>query len=173
MRHYGNPLRRLVMLLAGSMLLAACAAPIADSDSPFYVLPAGTRFVIERPVTVPPNTAHVTFQYGRPVVEGNLQGADAYYPHCRLEIADLAPTPRIIAPDTYRLRREQVFNEMLSAPDTVNFRIYYYLENDKGETLTLVCAQRNDAWEFDYVSLPQMREALGEYVSIELPDNRR
>ncbi len=149
--------------------LAACAGPVHNPDSPAYVLPVGTVFTINRAVTVPPNTGHVTFQYGSIVTEGNLKGADDFYPHCWLDIHDVKDVPRTIAPGDYRLVRVHDFNEFYSAPDQVLFRTFYSLEGPDGRRLEAVCAQRNDTWEFDYVSLPQMREAFGDYVTIRLP----
>ncbi|HEB66929.1 MAG TPA: hypothetical protein ENI93_03180 [Gammaproteobacteria bacterium] len=164
--------RQTILMASLALLLAACGGPVTNPDSAAFVLPLGTRFVINEPITVPPNTGHVTFQYGKPVAEGNLKGADDFYPHCRIEIDDVAPEPRTIAPGTWTLVRVQDFNELYSAPDQVLFRTYYTLRGDGQRKLTVVCAQRNDAWEFDYVTLPQMREALGKYVTIRLPDEK-
>ncbi len=160
---FTRPARLLPLLL----LLAGCAVPPG-----LYVERPGTVFRLEKPIVIPANTAHLTFQNGRAIREaGPLQGADFYYPHCWLDIGEVAPRPRTVAPGDYRLIRVRDDSELFSAPATVLFRTDFTLRNARGRRLTLVCAQLDDAWEFDYVTRAQMQRALGAFITIHPPSD--
>lgn len=58
----------------------------------------GTLINIDRPVRIPPNSAHTSFQGGRQVA-----GTSKLEPYCELEIKTVSTEPQQIQPGTYRV----------------------------------------------------------------------
>jgi len=58
----------------------------------------GTLINIDRPVRIPPNSAHTSFQGGRQVA-----GTSKLAPYCELEIKTVSTEPQQIQPGTYRV----------------------------------------------------------------------
>lgn len=86
-------------LIALTAVLPACytAADYAgNEDSPFYLVPRGSRLTLQQPLSIPPNQAGVFIQNGEPRLR---RGVQFYYPHCRLELNTVSDVARTVAPD--------------------------------------------------------------------------
>ncbi|MEJ2059266.1 MAG: hypothetical protein P8Y64_02095 [Gammaproteobacteria bacterium] len=82
-------------------LLAGCQS-MQGADNR-YALPAvGSRIVLHRPLTVPPDATRVFVQDGKVVRYGNL---DLYRTSCSFEIRTLSGKPRSIMPDSFTVTR--------------------------------------------------------------------
>lgn len=71
----------------------------------------GPSIVIDRPVQIPPNSAHANFQNGRQV-----SGTGKLQPYCELEIKTVSSEPQEAQPGRYRVVRER--STLLRDPTT-------------------------------------------------------
>lgn len=151
------------MLLA----LGGCHSPLKnDPASRYYVIPVGSTIELRKPVTIPPDTAHINLQYGRFVEDSDR---DRYYPHCRFEIRELTAEPRIIQPDRFRITRVVNREYVDSRPDLIDYITKLWIHSDKTpQALYMYCSQYNTDPFPDWVTIAEMQEAWGEYFTIHL-----
>lgn len=83
------------------LLLAGCeSTAIRDERSPFYLPPAGSKLILNQPLSIPAGMLSAYVQDGRPVY-----GANEYYPFCRFELYALSAGSRVVQPDTFEIYR--------------------------------------------------------------------
>lgn len=169
-----------LLLLLPLMILGACQLTTTrDEASPFYVPPAGSRLILNQTLTIPPENVGVFIQGGRAV--GNRE-VDQYLPHCRLEVRDRREAAQNVNPDEFRVERVrrdvQVVSNTRTAPlvrvgHGPSFFIYRTLLDLQSarqpQVRTLVCQHWGHPALDDHLSIRDMRRALGEVMSIELP----
>ncbi|HFD79666.1 MAG TPA: hypothetical protein ENK05_04635 [Gammaproteobacteria bacterium] len=149
--------------LALAVLLAGCqTAATRNPDSPFYMIPSGSKLVLNREIRIPEKQAHVKLQHGRIV-----GGVDEYTVNCRFTVKDLGPST--VKPDTFNITRAEAQLEWEMYPSIMRYYRKIYLRSDKQpDVLNLMCQR----WDLPYgavnVSVPDMREAVGEYFTFEL-----
>lgn len=154
----------LVALLTAALFASGCQlAQTRDPNSPYYNIPRGSALVLLKPVTIASGQAHVKFQAGR------VGGGGLYDVSCSLESHDLAKEPTKIQPDSFVIQRVANQQEYATAPKVYRFYKTFYLQSEKQPQIThLVCEIWEDLlWGRD-ISLPQVREALGDYFRIDL-----
>ncbi len=169
-----------LLILIPLVLLGACQTTATrDETSPFYVPPAGSRLVLKQTLTIPAENVGVFIQGGRAV--GNRE-VDQYLPHCRLEVRDRQETAQTVNPDDFlvqRVRRDvQVVSNMgttrlvrvARGPSFFIYRTLLDLESARQpQVRTLVCQYWGHPALDDHLSIRDMRRALGEVVTLELP----
>lgn len=172
--------RLLPLLLITLVVLGGCRlSPTRDEASPFYVPPAGSRLLLKQELTIPPEMVGVYIQGGRAVTSREV---DQYLPHCRLEVRERRETTQTVNPDDFlveRVRRDvQVVSNAPTTPQVrvghgPSFFIYRTLFDLQSarqpQVRTLVCQYWGHPALDDHVSIRDMRRALGEIMSIELP----
>src|SRR4030065_2927260 len=96
---------RIIALLPLCLLLSACqtAGPL-DENSPFHLLPSGSRLVLKQELTIPAHSAGVLLQGGRVVSDKDL---NQYHPHCRLEVHDVRATAQTGTADEFVVGRHR------------------------------------------------------------------
>lgn len=156
-----------IALLAGFALLTACqSGAVRDPDSPWYRIPAGSKLVLLKPVTIPAGSAHVKFQGGAALGAGGVGQHEVW---CRLDINRLADRPHTIQPDTFTITRMESHEEWVTLRVTKEYVKTLYLKSEAHpEVLTLTCQQWNDPLRGTDISIPQMQHALGDYFRFEL-----
>ncbi len=172
-------MRRLLILIPLVALGACSLTPARDEASPFYVPPAGSRLVLKQTLTIPAENVGVFIQSGRAV--GNRE-VDQYLPHCRLEVRDRRETAQTVNPDEFRVERVRRDVQVVSNTRTgplvrvghgPSFFIYRSLLDLRSarqpQVRTLVCQHWGHPALDDHLSIRDMRRALGEVMSIELP----
>jgi hypothetical protein len=147
-----------VLILTGCQSLAT-----GDRTSIWYRLPSGTQLVLNRPLTIPAQRAHVMLQHGEV-----LPAADSGTVACRFEVRDLGP--RVIEPDTFLITDYSSQQEWEHYPYS---RRYYKTLRLKSEhqagILPMVCEY------FDWPELGRpvtqaaIEAALGDYFTFRYP----
>lgn len=169
-----------LLILFPLMLLSACQmAATRDEASPFYLPPAGSRLVLKQALTIPPENVGVFIQGGRAV--GNRE-VDQYLPHCRLEVRERRETAQTVNPDEFRVQRVRRDVQVVSNTETTRlvrvahgpsffiYRTLLALESARQpQVRTLVCQYWGDPALEDHLSIRDMRQALGDVMTLELP----
>lgn len=186
----------IIMLLA----TASCSQwQVTNPDSPFFMPLPGSKVIVHQRLEVSPGTTRVFFQYGKLISKSRIFEYDT---NCELEINKLADTVRYIEPGTYTVIRTRRQNESivqnpvpdkpiqlasLSMPMLVaagamddegsdmEFEIIRMRLQEKDGSLLRELACRGalgDPADMQMPTVPEMRQALGEYVSIETPQEQ-
>ena len=150
-------------LTACALLLAGCqTAALNDVSSPYYRIPSGSTLVLHRELNIPQGQAHVRFAEGRPV-----GGNSGYTVSCRFDVRKLGP--QVIHPDSFLITRVENPQEWISRPSIMQFSKIFYLKSARQpNVLELNCQEWNDPLMGRDISVPQVREALGAYFTLEL-----
>ena len=99
--------------LVCSLLTACQTAPVANTQSPFYLPPVGTQLVLNQSLTIPANRVKVFIQDGRIVFAPN-----EYRPFCRFEVLPLKAEPQIVQPDNFVIQRRGRVEDLFAAWDS-------------------------------------------------------
>lgn len=86
-----------------TLLAAGCQTTAHDPNSPYFLVSAGSRLVLNEPLTIPASRASVFIQDGK--IISTLNGVNQYYPYCRLETNTVRDSATRIAPDTFIVTR--------------------------------------------------------------------
>lgn len=184
---------RFIALLPIFLLLSACqtTGPL-DESSPFHVLPSGSRLVLKQELTIPPHSAHVTLQGGRVV---SYNDVNQYHPNCRLEVNDVRDTTQTVTADEFVVRRVrlnahtvertglikagfQVSRTSGNTSSNYYFRTILDLRSERQPQVRwLTCQQWDNPAQGRHVTTSEIRTALGEIITLQLPpstaiDNR-
>ena len=177
---------RVVLLVSSFFLLVSCAHNVKNVNSPFYQPPVNSRFQIHQPITIPANRASVFIQ------EGKTRGGsfNHFIPHCRLEVRHVLEVAQIVQPGEFTVTR--VYRDL---PPVVALKPVYYADSgassgDSGvsmdliyviymrlsseeqpDVLNITCGgSTDDPSAVVPPSIDGIRSALGELVSLLLPD---
>lgn len=165
------------------LLVAGCATPERSPDSPYYVLPKGSRLVLQHAITIPTPGVSVWLQHGE--VRGSSR--DRYAPACKLEMRTRPDTARTVEPDTFlvtRVAREEqsVANDRHQryvrqedgdggGPMAYEMRTMVYLESERQpEVFRLTCAHWDRPWYPQHLTLNQIKETLRGLFRVEPAD---
>ena len=149
-------------LLVFVIVLAGCRTPATyDVDSFAFIIPKGSKLLLKQKLTIPSGSAHIKFQQGKPV-----GGVDEYSVNCQFRVRNLGPQD--IQPDTFLITNAGDGEEWVSAPGIRRFFKTLFLKSDEqAEVMTMICqVWATPPWGRS-ISVPQMREALGDYFSFE------
>lgn len=171
-----------LLILIPLLALGACAA-VRDQAAPPYLVPAGSRLVLHRALTVPGGSAGVRLQGGEVRGGGEI---NEWHPNCRLELRTLSDAARTIDPDRFeivRMRRE--VNVAAAAGPTLQrvsnngsatffvFRTLFDLHSDRQpEVGWLDCQHWGDPALGRDLGIGEIRTALGAIMTLELAERR-
>lgn len=166
--------------------LAACApAIVKDEGSPYSRIVPGSTITLNQALTIPRNAARVFMQNGRIMSKG---GMNSYYPHCNFEVRQVSDGSARIEPDrflvtgfrlgyTHVVDRPQpvivaslsLADEDAGGPPPMNRYVHYLLESERQPDVMRLTCHGGFAEEFEatYPSLSEIREVLGDIVSLE------
>ncbi len=173
---------RIPILFAVILLLGACVKPsMDDPDSVFYSIKPGSTLQLQRELHVLPGQVSVWFQHGNVVAEPLL---DRYQPYCKFEIRTMAEYARQLEADTFIIRRavDEIENTtslsgmrlasqlmVADGPSVYTYVTHLYLYSpQQPDVLRLSCMHWEDVQDDNFLTVAQMREALGEWLSLEL-----
>jgi hypothetical protein len=153
-------------LLVLLTLVAGCRSPATyDVNSFAFIIPRGSKLILKQELNIPSGSAHIKFQQGRQV-----GGVDEYTVNCQFRVKNLGPQD--IRPDTFLITNASDGEEWISAPHTRRFYKDMWLRSeDQPEVRTLMCQVWAAPLWGRSVSVPQMRQALGDYFSFEFADS--
>lgn len=91
-------------MLGAALFVTGCQTVSyqGNENSPFYVVPAGSRLVLERELTIPGDRAAVYIQGGQ---VSSYWSVNPYYPYCKFEVRFPKDTPQKIQPDDFAVTR--------------------------------------------------------------------
>ena len=175
---------RLVRLLFALLLLslAACQS-IRENQARWHRthdVPAGSMVSLERAVAFPADRANVYIQDGQVRPYGSV---DLYSPHCELIVRDDISHARTVAPDTFEIYRSvqeinPIYGMQTSGSATfpgagesrAMFQTTMYLRSKRQpHVYQLVCGHWVYASSDDYLTVAQIRAALGKLMVLRLP----
>jgi hypothetical protein len=160
-----NPVCSCIILLA-IPLLAGCEAVLAqkyDIDSQFYKIPTGSRLILNKPLNIPAGRAHAVIQPGR-----SGAGTNEYGVSCQLEVRALGPLK--VAPDSFAITWAENSREWVSEPNIMRFYRKLHLQSAaQPDVLNLMCQDWDGPLIGKYISIPEMRAALGDVITLEFP----
>jgi hypothetical protein len=156
-------MKGLAPMLFTAALSGCHTAAMYDVTSPGYSIPADSQLILNRELPIPAGQRHVKFQNGHPV-----SGVNEYQVNCQLRVFDLGADP--IRPDSFRITRSGTGREWQSQPYVMRFYRVLNLKSDtQSDVLKLICQKWDDPLAGRNVSIPEMQQALGDYVSFEFP----
>ncbi|MDZ7661200.1 hypothetical protein [Thiohalophilus sp.] len=115
-----------------------------------------------------------------------------YYPHCKFETWQMLDSEKTVEPDTflihkvvrwddYAMQPVQLASSRISAgigvhingsdPSPINTATEMFLRSERQpDVYRLICSQWEDATEANHVTINQIRRALGDTFSLQLPE---
>lgn len=165
-----------------AVILPACAHyDEHDETSYFYTVPEGSSLTLNRSVIILPEQVSVYMQDGRLI---ELALIDRYQPYCKFEVYRIAETSRDVKPDRFTITRVVEDTEMTSAfpmppvasfgfasgiPAVYTYSTYFSLHSDKQpDVFRMTCMHWESIIDDHYLTVPQMREAMGELFTLNL-----
>jgi len=185
-------------LVAGLGLLTACsAALVTDPRARFYVPSPGSQVTVKQRLQIAGGQTRVFLQDGKLIPKASR--VDEYMINCSFELNTLADTPRYIEAGVYTVSRswreeKEIVQHKpatlhLAAAQAVNLRLSE--GTDDGPTMTfeeirmrlqseqpsdireLACRGiLNDPSLIEPPTLAEIRQALGDYASIKVPEEK-
>jgi hypothetical protein len=181
-----------LILVVTALLLAGCQTTrdVGNENSPYYVVPTGSRLVVNRELTVPAEDVAVYLQGGQVLPQKQL---NLYHPQCKLEMRRRLSTTQTIRPGEFfvtKVTQEFTQHMVLLAPIQVadgslvrrasggidggigpnTFITNLILASDtQPEVMRMTCGywgylNRSDT----HLSISQIRGALGEVVTLKI-----
>jgi hypothetical protein len=165
---------RFLVLCYTSLLLAACQSlpPVNSTDTR---APAITTVTLKQDFPIRPDRSNEYIQDGeiRP-----YETITEYYPHCKLELREIADIERIIKPETFNVtriyRQEEFagFRKMMLAGDGDSGQImsttYLFLQSEKQpDIFRLSCMRLDESFYARHVTINEMRDTLGDLMTLE------
>ena len=166
-------------------LLSACDNSLAvrDENSQFFSVPLGSTFTLNREITIQPDQTSVYLQNGSIVL---VRDVDFYRPHCKFELFTISEQARVVDPDTFVVtrivdQREDVSTEWpryaalgmsgVDGPVHLTYSTTMYLESKiQPDVFRMNCKQWDWPATGEFLSINEMRQALGDYFTLMLAD---
>jgi hypothetical protein len=172
-----------------AVLLWSCDTPRSyGPETPYYRFPADSRLVLNRTLEIPAGWATVRLQYGKVVPFGHVS---EQAPHCILEIDTVRPEPQRVEPDTFAIVKVTRSESTLAAassgffffigsvwadadrPVQMFYKTVFTLRSEKQPGVRwLTCQSDQYAAGIsmpEHLTVPEIRQALGDMFTLELP----
>lgn len=159
-------MRFILTVLISSLSIAGCGNRHVADDSYIFDIPKGTMINLTNTVVVPAGRTNVLFQNGTiaPYYE-----IEKYNPYCRFRISGDDSDSREIKPGSFRITQVVQTMRLAQGSDTYNYLVKFELHGDSISKVTgLNCGAWGDTNDF-YITVNQMRTALGKYFEIVIP----
>jgi hypothetical protein len=175
------------------VLLGGCqGTPVRDVDSPRFKVPPGSEVVLHRPVQTDPGSARAYIQFGRPV---SFAETRQRYPRCLFFLDTVSEPPQTIEPDEFEVVETRQLRRVCSLPrdrllasvgfgfgfglgaddSDENFATHMQLRSKRQpEVRELICeilTTTSDVMR-DHLTVSEIRQTLGEVVTLRLPAPR-
>lgn len=171
--------------LISAALLSACdnSQLVKDKNSQFYSVSPGSTFTLNREVTIQPDNTSIYLQNGKIELVKNI---DFYKPNCKFELYTISEQARQVKPDTFVVTKVVDQSEDVSAkwptyaglgmalgdgPVHLTFSTTMYLESKlQPDVFRMSCKRWDWPATGEYLSINEMRQALGDYFTLTLAD---
>ena len=143
-------------------VLAGChTAASYDIHSSGYRIPPGSSLTVNKELPIQSGQRHVKLQHGQPVA-----GVDEFKINCEIRVYDLGVES--IRPGSFRITSAGEGREWELRPTVLRFfRVLNIKSEAQPEVLKLICQKSDDPLAGRNPTVPQMQEALGEYITFE------
>jgi len=168
---------RILTLCCLALLITACQSlpPVNSTDTQ---APAITMVTLKQAFPIRPDRSNEYIQGGeiRP-----YESISEYYPHCKLELREIADTERVVQPETFtvtRVYRQEDFvgfRKMILAGDGSSGLImsitYLFLQSEKQPGIfRLSCMRLDESFYARHVTVDDMRDTLGDMMTLSIQD---
>jgi hypothetical protein len=191
-------MRVMLVCLGFAAVLAGCqtASYEGDVNSPYYVVPAGSRLTLTKELRLEPDQLSVYIQYGRILPFSQVR---VYSPFCKFELYDQSDVARTVMPDQMTVTRSfhyqtdgtfseyapphrtqlastVLFAQMGSGQSPGGPSIYSYvtrmnLHSEKQpEIFRLSCARWAYPGMDEHVTIAEIRRTLSPLFTLRLPN---
>jgi len=162
--------------------LTACVSHPYDEHSEFTRIPPGSTLKLNQSIDIAPNSLSVFMQYGR---IKPYSAINKYYPHCKFELYTLSENARTVLPDTFKIvrvmdetdmsaLRPAMYASLLTVDGSsdggssiVSFTTSMYLKSKtQSDVYRLTCMHWDDLNESRYLSIAEMRKAMGKIFTL-------
>ena len=136
-----------------------------DENSPYFVVPVGSRLVLHQTVTVPAFAAAVHLQGGlwTPQIE-----ISRYNPHCKFELRQPKDVPQTIAPDEFVVTRTTEEVMVQNETTQIRSRVLMLQSKRQPQVSRLSCTVWQSIVDGRPVSGRELRQALGQAFTLEI-----
>lgn len=150
------------MLLVAVLLVSGCQTSRSnDPDSIWFKVPPDSRLVLNQPLEIPAERAHIMLQHGTAAA-----AAGEYDVACRFEVENLGP--RTIQPDAFEIRSMSSGREWVNQPYNLRFYKTFHLQSaTQADILPMKCGYTDDPRLGRPVTVIQIQEALGTIFTFE------
>lgn len=167
------------------LLLTACSTQSLTPDSPYYLLPAGSKLILRQALTIPPNEGRVYIQYGKVVT---TKEKDDWHAHCWFLSWKVLDISQVIKPDTFVITHSQHLEDVVSNQSPIQYAALKtdFSQQDGGPmalvytTRTTIhsatqpnirqfaCSHWEDPLDAKHLTVAQMQRTLGSIAEIHL-----
>ena len=166
--------------------ISACAQTQArDVSSVFYSIPVGSVLRLNQPLQIAPESVSVFMQRGQLIAESLV---DRYQPYCKFELYSMSDAPRTVLPDTFVIKKVVDETELTTqlptklasyrvaglmlvsdTPSIYTYTTHLYLHSEtRPDVYRMSCMHWEDIQDDNYLTVAQMREAMGTLFTLEL-----
>lgn len=156
-------LKRLLLTLP--LLFSSCQnRDETNENSPYFVIPPGSRLVLHQSVTIPAFSAAIYLQGGQwlPWTE-----VSRYHPHCKFELRQPKDLSQIITADEFSVTRTKEETEIQEGLQ-IQARVLELHSVRQPQVSRLSCA----VWQTPATGRPvsgrELRQALGNLLTLEI-----
>lgn len=176
------------------MLITACSIDdVKDEASIFYAVPVGSVLMLNQEVTIAGGQVAVYVQYGELM---SYKDVNKYQPNCKFEIYTMSEKSRNVQTDSFEIikvvdeiessslkndvklavfdfsvGKNHLAMGMLDHSLVFNYTTMMYLSSDKQKDVYRMTCQHWEAIMDDrYLSIAQMREAMGEVFTLKIKE---
>lgn len=157
-----------------------------DETSPFYAVPEGSTLLLNQSLTIDGDQVATYVQDGKVMAEREV---DKFRPNCKFEIYTISELQRTVAADSFEITK--VVDEietslleswpLLAARDgfsvvgmldrsyMFNYATMMYLHSaSQKDVYRMTCQHWEDVMRDRYLTISQMRQAMGEVFSLQI-----
>ncbi|MDH3947888.1 MAG: hypothetical protein OEU74_02900 [Gammaproteobacteria bacterium] len=141
-----------------TVFLTGCATTTNDDGRSYiYKIPAGTNFVLKKDISIPARSASVLLQDGKIAKSAQI---DQYAPTCRFEVNKRGE--QTIKPGTFTVTKVKQ-DAVYVMRGVLNYIVKFELKASDPNIRSLTCGAWGDTTSNNYITVPQMQQALGAY----------
>jgi len=175
-------MKQSLLIVIYLLSILSCTQEVVKNETSYaYSISVGSKFVLNKEIEIKPNLGRAFMQYGKIKIEKDI---DIYYPHCSITVNTIQEQAQTISPTTFEIIKivddeEYAQNHLLFAstdlklvtdgPLITGLVSYYYLKSaDEPNVRTLECIQWDSLYENNYLSISEIRQALGDVFTLQL-----
>ncbi|MDT8281915.1 MAG: hypothetical protein RQ982_03780 [Gammaproteobacteria bacterium] len=169
--------------------IAGCSSNvIKDENSPFYSVPEGSTLLLNQSLTIEGEQVATYVQDGKVMAESEV---DKFRPNCKFELYTISELQRTVTADSFEIikvvdeietsslkRQTQLavldgfsVAGMLDRSYMFNYATMMYLHSEsQKDVYRMTCQHWEDVMHNRYLSILQMRQAMGEVFTLQIKE---